>query len=54
MSSKTIIYIGMIIGTTIGGFLPSLWGADMFSLSSVFLSAAGGVVGIIIGYKMSN
>ena len=47
------IWLGVLIGSTIGGFIPDLWGADLFSYSSVLLSAAGGFAGLWVGYKMS-
>lgn len=33
MSRKTMIMIGMIIGSVAGGYLPGLLGADGFSLA---------------------
>ena len=44
----------MVTGSTLGGLIPSLWNADMFSLSSVILSALGGFIGIWIGYTLSK
>ena len=44
----------MIVGTTIGGLIPSLWGASLFSLWGVFLSAAGGILGIYIAFKLGD
>ncbi len=44
----------MFIGSTIGSIIPSLWGADMFSLWGIFLSALGGAIGIYFGFKLSN
>lgn len=44
----------MFLGSTIGGFIPEIWGADIFSLWSVFLSAAGGIFGIWLAFKISN
>jgi len=32
------IWLGILIGSTIGGFIPEMWGADMFSYSSLLLS----------------
>jgi hypothetical protein len=52
MSSKTAILIGVTIGSTIGGYLPAVWGGSLFSFSSVILSAVGGTIGLIITYKM--
>ena len=47
------IWIEILIGSTIGGFIPELWGAGMFSYSSVLLSAIGAFVGLFIGYKLA-
>ena len=47
------IWVGVLIGSTLGGWIPELWGADLFSYSSVLLSGAGGFVGLWIGYQMS-
>lgn len=54
MSRKQIIWIGVFIGSTLGGFIPSLWGASMFSLSSVLFTFLGGLAGIYIGFKISG
>jgi hypothetical protein len=52
---KKMIMGGMIIGSTIGGGLPVLWNPNgFFSFSSVFLSAAGGFVGIYCGFKLAK
>ncbi len=40
------LWLGVLIGSTIGGFIPDLWGAGMFSYSSVLLSAIGGSAGL--------
>jgi uncharacterized membrane protein YeaQ/YmgE (transglycosylase-associated protein family) len=47
------IWLGALIGSVIGGFIPDLWGADLFSYSSVLLSTIGGFAGLWLGYKMS-
>jgi len=54
MNSKSMIWLGLIVGSTIGGFIPSLWGESFLSYSSVFLTAIGGLVGIWIGFKLGN
>ncbi len=54
MSRKSFIWGGLFIGSTIGGMLPSLWGSDMLSMSSVFLTAVGGFVGIWAGFKLAS
>ena len=51
---KSLIWIFMIVGSWIGSLVPSLWGAGMFSLSSVLLSAVGGFAGIYVGYRTAQ
>jgi len=41
MNSKKLVWIFMIIGSTVGGFVPGLWGASMFSLSPLIFGAIG-------------
>jgi uncharacterized membrane protein YeaQ/YmgE (transglycosylase-associated protein family) len=54
MSSKGIIMTFMTIGSFIGGYIPSLWNASLFSFWGIFTSAAGGILGIWLGYKISK
>jgi len=53
MRSRSTIWLGIFIGSTIGGFIPGLWGGDLFSYSGVLLSGVGAFVGLWIGYKMA-
>ena len=54
MNSRPLIWIGMFIGSTAGGFVPMLWGDSMLSISSIIFSTIGGVAGIILGFKLSH
>ena len=54
MGSKPIIWIGMFIGGTVGGFVPLLWGDSTFSMSGIFFNAVGAIVGIYFAFKLSN
>lgn len=54
MDQKKLISLFLVIGSVVGGYIPALWGANMFSLSSLFLSALGGFLGIYIGYKLGE
>jgi hypothetical protein len=54
MSAKEFIMIGMVVGSTIGSWLPTLWGAGWLSMSSVFGSVVGGLAGIWLGYRASR
>jgi len=46
------IWLGVLIGSSVGGFIPELWGVDILSYSSVLLSGIGAFVGLWIGYKL--
>jgi hypothetical protein len=51
---KKFIYLGLFVGSAFGGYLPSLWGAGVLSMSGIFLSAGGGLAGIWLGYKLGK
>jgi hypothetical protein len=51
---KLFIWMGLFIGSTVGGLIPMLWGGGLLSLSSLLLSAVGGFVGIWAGYKLGK
>lgn len=53
MRSRSFIWLGVLVGSTIGSLIPELWGGDTFSYSSVLLSGVGALVGLWIGFKMS-
>lgn len=44
----------MIIGSTVAGFLPGLWGEGLMSFSGLVCSGVGGLIGIWLGYKVGN
>ena len=54
MDSKSLIWIFMFIGSTVGGCVPMLWGDSFFGMWSVILTTVGGAFGIYIGYKLGN
>jgi hypothetical protein len=54
MQSRPLVWIGLFVGSTIGGFIPDLWGASLISLSSIFFSGVGAIAGLYVGFKMSD
>lgn len=54
MERKHLIWLGVTIGSAVGGYLPILWGGSLFSFTSIILTAVGGIVGIWAGMKLSN
>lgn len=41
-------------GMFVGGYVPELWGASSFSLSSVLFGALGAAAGIWLGVRISE
>ncbi len=54
MEQKTMIWIGLFVGSTIGGMIPGLWGDNFLSMWSVLLTAVGGLIGIWAGFKLGE
>ena len=54
MSTKSLVFIFMTIGSVVGGYLPLLWGGDTFSMSSIVLSSVFAIVGIWFGFKIGQ
>jgi len=52
MPSRLLIWVSIFIGSTIGGIIPELWGAGMFSYASLLLSGIGALVGLWIAFKI--
>lgn len=53
MDRKTLIWIGIALGGTLGSYIPVMFGADPFSFPALLLGAVGSILGIWIAYKMS-
>ncbi|MGA7936683.1 MAG: hypothetical protein WCA35_24220 [Kovacikia sp.] len=51
---KLLIGIGMFFGSTLGSYIPALWGASLFSLVSIVFGFIGGVIGVLLGYHLSK
>lgn len=51
---KGIIMIGLFVGSSIGSYLPVLWGGSLLSFTSVLLGAIGGLAGVWAGYKITQ
>jgi len=53
MEKKSIIF-GMIVGSIVGGYAPTLFGAGIFSIVSVITSAIGALIGIWLVFRFLN
>lgn len=54
MNTRRIVLIGAGVGSTIGGLIPSFWGASPFSFSSLLLGAVGAFAGLWCGYRLTQ
>lgn len=54
MSPKALVTLAAFIGSIIGGYIPTLWGAGALSYSSLLFSGIGGIAGVIIAIKLTN
>ncbi|MBU6490659.1 hypothetical protein KGQ25_00635 [Patescibacteria group bacterium] len=52
MSGKSLIWGGMIVGSTIGSLLPYLWNGDFFAYT--LWGTIGGFIGIYLGFKLAK
>lgn len=53
MSRKTVILIGMTVGSIAGGFIASKFGAGGLSFTSLIASGIGGMLGIWLAFKIT-
>jgi len=54
MTPKRIVMTFFVIGSTIGGYGPIIFGVSALSYTSIILGAIGGLIGVIVGYKISK
>lgn len=51
---RSVIGLCAGFGVFVGGYVPELWGAGSFSVSSVVFGAIGGVAGVWLGARLSS
>ena len=54
MNRKTLIWFFLAVFSAIGGYLPTLFGADYFSFWSIITTALGGFFGIWLGFRLGE
>jgi hypothetical protein len=54
MSRKSLVMLGLLIGSVIGGYVPVLFDQSFFSTWSIIGNTLGGLLGIFIAYKLSS
>ncbi|HSR89070.1 MAG TPA: hypothetical protein VLK22_01545 [Candidatus Udaeobacter sp.] len=48
---KRLVSLGMIVGSTIGAYAPTWFGADSFSLLTILGAFVGGILGIWLAVR---
>jgi outer membrane lipoprotein SlyB len=48
------IWVGMVVGSVLGGWVPTVVGADAVSFASVVGGTVGGIAGIVLGWMVSK
>lgn len=51
---RSVIGLCAMLGMTVGGFVPALWGDSGFSLMAVLFTAVGGVAGVWAGVRIAD
>jgi predicted MFS family arabinose efflux permease len=51
---KRVLWMCIAVGSTVGGFVPELWGASAFGVTSLLFGAIGGVAGVWAAARISD
>jgi hypothetical protein len=54
MNTKTLLMIGVTVGSFLGSYVPVIFGADPFGVWSILGGAVGGFAGIWGGWKLAH
>gem|GEM_PF-3342536 len=53
MSNRNLFILAAFVGSTAGGFIPSLFGAGMLSGWGILWSTVGGVGAVVLAYRFA-
>ncbi len=51
---KRVIWLCALVGSTVGGFVPEVWGGSAFGGMSLLLCFVGGCAGIWFGARLTG
>jgi hypothetical protein len=54
MNNNKLMYLLAGVGSLVGGYIPTLWGASLFSFSSYLFGALGTIVGVWLVFKFNG
>jgi len=50
---KRLLWICLTVGSTVGSFVPEVWGASALGAASLVFGAVGGVLGVLVAARLS-
>ena len=51
---RSVIGFCAMLGATVGGFVPEIWGASSLSLGSLVFGVLGGIAGVWFGVRIAD
>lgn len=49
---KRVIWLCVLVGSTVGGSVPEAWGGSAFGMASLLLGVVGGILGVWVGARL--
>jgi len=49
---RRVVWMCVIGGSTVGGFVPEIWGGSAFGMASILLGVVGGIAGLWVGARI--
>lgn len=50
---RRVIWLCVLVGSTVGGVVPEAWGGSAFGMASIVLGVVGGITGIWLGARLA-
>jgi hypothetical protein len=51
---RGVIGMCVLLGSIVGGYVPTLWGASSLGVQSLLFGAVGGIAGVYLGARISE
>jgi len=51
---RRVVWLFVLVGSTLGGLAPEVWGGSAFGLASLTLASLGGVGGVWVAFRLTG
>ena len=51
---RSVIGLCVLVGSFVGGYVPTLWGASSLGVESLLFGAVGGIAGVFVGARIAD